>query len=92
MPDRNIELTDVKVLSGDEIIIPCGIVIGNPPGLVRWFKDGALIKQTDRTQITEAGDLILKETTAADRGDYLCMVSNVAGNSSRPYQLIVSGT
>lgn len=91
VPDRNIELTDVKAVSGDEIVIPCGIVIGNPPGIVRWYKNGIEIGPNDRVIISEMGDLVFLESEASDRGDYLCTVSNVAGNSSRPYQLVISG-
>lgn len=90
--DNHIILTDVKTISGDEVTIPCGLIMGNPPGIMKWFKDGIEVKPDDLASIDEEGNLILDEVSSQNRGNYTCWASNVVGNSSRTYQIVVSGT
>lgn len=89
--DKTIDLTQVKGVSGNEITIPCGITLGNPPAKVKWWKNGIEMGDGDEVIIKANGELVIKNTTVEHKGSYVCVAENVLGNSSRKYDVIISG-
>ena len=54
-----------------------------PPYTVDWFKDGVQIFSQSRTRIVkETGSLFIRDIVDSDRGQYKCVVSNVAGKTT----------
>lgn len=66
---------------------------GNPPPVLTWLKDGVPVKASDSTHI-EAGGKKLEITSAleADRGQYVCVATSVAGEKEIKYNVDVLGT
>ncbi|KAK6636854.1 hypothetical protein RUM43_010518 [Polyplax serrata] len=88
--DDAITTTEVKALSGRDLLIPCGISLGNPPAKVKWFKDDVELPPGDRFIVKTSGELTIRNATLESKGTYLCLAENVVGNSSRSFDITVS--
>lgn len=75
---------------GSAIKLPCPVV-GDPPPLTRWTKDGRTIHSGyTRFRILRMG-LKIKEVEADDTGTYNCQATNGFGSVNVNYTLIVIG-
>ncbi|XP_042188566.1 muscle, skeletal receptor tyrosine protein kinase isoform X2 [Callorhinchus milii] len=70
--------TDVKVLLGSKVVLPCG-TMGNPKPVISWIKDEAALKDYLRTSILESGNLRIRSVQMEDAGQYRCMARNSLG-------------
>ena len=60
----------------------CRIDPGEPPGKVRWYREGREIYDSNSYQISRHGDvckLVVTDTSTQDSGSYMCEVSNKSG-------------
>ncbi|XP_045626988.1 hemicentin-2 [Ursus americanus] len=70
-------------------LLPCQVV-GAPPPLVSWRKDGApLDPDSPRLQVLPEGSLRIQPVLAQDAGHYLCLASNSAGSDRQGRDLQV---
>lgn len=67
------------------------MVLGNPVGRVTWFKDDKPVAEEDGKKVDKYGNLVLHNATGAHSGRYSCFVYNLAGNSSRSFDVHISG-
>lgn len=65
---------------------------GNPPPVLTWLKDGIPVKASDNIR-TEGGGKKLEIMSAleADRGQYVCVATSVAGEKEIKYKVDVLG-
>lgn len=88
------ELQNQDVQEGYPVSFDC-MVIGCPPPVVQWFKDGKLIEENDHYMINEDQDgchqLILTSVVLSDMGVYRCVAENYIGVASTKAELRVDG-
>ncbi|KAM4696971.1 LOW QUALITY PROTEIN: leucine-rich repeat and fibronectin type III domain-containing protein 1-like protein [Rhinophrynus dorsalis] len=78
------------VMEGQSVSLKCKAV-GDPDPYVRWISpDGKLVSNTTRTMSYENGTLDILTTLFADRGNFTCIASNAAGESTAMVELIVN--
>ena len=71
-----LNVTPSNILSrGDNVILTCS-TRGGPDNMFQWQKNGADLPGEDQTTLQ------LTDIDATDGGEYTCVVSNAAGNSS----------
>ncbi|XP_042230990.1 hemicentin-1-like isoform X2 [Homarus americanus] len=79
----------LKVALDSPVILPCTVVIANPPPQLVWLFQGSPIS-LDSGMVMEAdGSLNISRVLQHDEGDYQCVATNVAGNSSFTLHLSV---
>lgn len=88
-PEFTNELNDMKVKSGNDIILSVSYV-GKPEPNISWFVDNDKITEDDGITIeTKPGQssLFLDGFTKADCGSYRCEISNTFGQATTSAQL-----
>ena len=82
--------TDVVV--GETVTLHCRAPRGEPEPRVRWTKDSARLRASERLTIDVQGALTVGDVRRDDAGSYVCVASNVAGErQSAPAQLRIRG-
>ncbi|XP_030853395.1 hemicentin-1 isoform X1 [Strongylocentrotus purpuratus] len=76
-----------SITIGQTVSLPCEVT-GTPPPIVTWYKSGNPISVTSSMVITQ-DSLDIYSTRPFDTGIYQCVASNVAGNVTRNFRLIV---
>lgn len=88
-------LTDCWVEKGSDVILKCQVT-GAPRPSIKWFKDGTLLRASDRLDIGYLEDgtalLTIKESTFADEGFYRCVAENNLGEASSIGTVRVQGS
>lgn len=80
--------------AGDKVAVSCLTEQGDLPLTLRWLKDGAELKSSERIRIrTEDGDSDLKfrSLLPEDTAKYTCRVSNSFGTGEHTASLQVRG-
>lgn len=85
--DKSLELSEVRIVAGGMMSLPCGVGLGNPPGTVTWLRDGSVINAS----VLADGRLELEQVSVSAAGAYTCVVTNALGNASRVFRLNVLG-
>ncbi|XP_025408017.1 papilin isoform X2 [Sipha flava] len=85
----NISLSTTTFSVGSDLMIPYS-VDGYPVPAVNWYKDGQILRNNDRTQITE-NKLIIVRTNASDSGSYRCEAYNSYGSDEKIVNITVEG-
>ncbi|XP_055843277.1 peroxidasin [Episyrphus balteatus] len=71
---------DLEAFSGTTIELPCK---GDDDSVqIKWQKDGRLITENERFQISLSGSLYVKNATLADTGRYECSIKNEHGRAT----------
>ncbi|XP_069163060.1 hemicentin-1 isoform X2 [Procambarus clarkii] len=83
-PDPNL-----KVTQDSPVTLPCTVVIANPPPRLVWLHQGSPIDLDRRMFMKTDGSLTISSVRPHDEGDYQCVATNVAGNSSLTLHLTV---
>lgn len=86
LPERTMLLSE-----GDDLQLHT-TVEGNPVPEVEWYKDGTLIRRTERINIIPAGDrysLTVRGLVAEDTGVFKCLAKSAAGTFSRSFTVVV---
>lgn len=76
------DLLNVKAVPGEDAELSCEIT--KPDVTIRWLKNGHLIRQSPRYEMTvdkHLAKLVIKNTTIRDSGDYCCEAEGVASRA-----------
>eukprot|EP00079_Xenopus_tropicalis_P024320 XP_012816895.1 PREDICTED: hemicentin-1 [Xenopus tropicalis] len=73
----------VSVIEGNQVTLPCVLLVGNPLPERHWVKDNVVLVTNPYTSIRADGSLHLERVLLKDGGDYLCTAKNVAGTADR---------
>ncbi|KAL7385972.1 hypothetical protein ABVT39_002583 [Epinephelus coioides] len=86
------ELQSQDVPDGYPVSFDC-VVIGKPPPIVRWYKDGKLLEENDHYMINEDQEgchqLIITTVLPTDMGVYRCTAENSSGIAATKAELRV---
>ncbi|KAI6178452.1 hypothetical protein M3Y98_00502300 [Aphelenchoides besseyi] len=76
-------LIDQWIDKGDTLTFTCALALNTTPVEVKWYKNGQLLKPTDRIQIEHTPDgvcrLTIKNCTMSDEGRFVCQASSPLG-------------
>ncbi|NWQ77372.1 HMCN1 protein, partial [Columbina picui] len=76
-----------QVVAGNSLTLECKAA-GNPPPLLTWLKDGVPVKVGDSLRISSGGKkLEILNAAEADRGQYLCVATSIAGEQEIKYDV-----
>lgn len=79
------------MVAGNSLTLECKAA-GNPPPLLTWLKDGVPVKVSDNLRVGSGGKkLEILNTAEADRGQYLCVATSVAGEQEIKYDVEILG-
>ena len=83
--------------AGDVVSVLCIITKGDYPMEIEWmFQNEPLNKNRDDIIVSSSGkrgkQLTIESVGAAHAGEYTCVVSNIAGSTTRSAVLDVNGT
>ncbi|XP_037325748.2 obscurin isoform X2 [Pungitius pungitius] len=76
------ELLNVKAVPGEDAELSCEIT--KPEVAIRWLKNGHLIKQSPRYEMSvekNLARLVIKNTTIRDSGEYCCEADGIASRA-----------
>ncbi|XP_062847132.1 obscurin isoform X3 [Trichomycterus rosablanca] len=86
------QLQTQEVHDGYPVSFDC-VISGNPPPIIRWFKDGKVLEEDDHYMINENQEgchqLIITAVQPFDMGVYRCMAENNSGIASSRAELRV---
>uniref|UniRef100_A0A8B9ER49 Hemicentin-1 n=1 Tax=Anser cygnoides TaxID=8845 RepID=A0A8B9ER49_ANSCY len=75
-----------QVVAGNSLTLECKAA-GNPPPLLTWLKDGVPVKASSNLRIVSGGKkLEILNAIEADRGQYLCVATSIAGEKEIKYE------
>ncbi|CAK6971319.1 hemicentin-1 [Scomber scombrus] len=81
---------DVSVLQNRQVTLECKSDAVPPPTLT-WLKDGQPLKASARVRILSGGRYLqINMAELSDRAQYTCVASNVAGKTTREFNLAVN--
>ncbi|KAH9514919.1 hypothetical protein Btru_021364 [Bulinus truncatus] len=86
--------SNITVVDGQRVVLPCVIESFPPPVSFTWYKDNVDIRSTDsfiaqRISILDDRSLLIKPAVKGDRAWYTCKASNSLGNDEAPAYLNV---
>ena len=77
-------LVDQWIDRGETLTFHC-IVTGDPDPKIKWYRNGTLLKPTDRISIEKTPDgqctLLIKDCSLTDEGVYRCEAENPLGKA-----------
>nr|XP_054608122.1 hemicentin-1 isoform X2 [Nothobranchius furzeri] len=81
---------DLPVLQGGQVTLECKSDAVPPPTLA-WLKDGKALQISARVRILSDGRYLqINQAELSDRAQYTCVASNIAGNTTRLFNLTVN--
>ncbi|XP_069009305.1 hemicentin-1 [Embiotoca jacksoni] len=81
---------DVSVLQNRQVTLECKSDAVPPPTLT-WLKDGLSLQASARVRILSGGRYLqINMAELSDRAQYTCVASNIAGNTTRQFNLTVN--
>ncbi|KAL7634560.1 UNVERIFIED_CONTAM: hypothetical protein RMT77_014937 [Armadillidium vulgare] len=86
-PEIEVAPTDLQTVDGRDVKMTCR-AFGIPEPRITWVKNGNILTG-DRYNISEDGDLLIKEVNFKDSGIYTCHAVNKFGNQTRSSSLEV---
>ncbi|XP_073456587.1 hemicentin-2 [Aquarana catesbeiana] len=84
--------SEINVLEGSPVLLPCTVAAGNPLPVQRWVKDSGLLQFIWRHSIDGAGGLHIEPALREDAGNYVCELSNAAGSTNQSILLNIHVT
>ncbi|XP_069080556.1 protein turtle homolog B [Pleurodeles waltl] len=79
----------VEAKEGSSITLTC-TAFGNPKPVVTWLKDGELLRDTRKYQVSD-GSLTVASIGRDDRGAYTCRAYSIQGEAMHTTRLLVQG-
>ncbi|XP_066942937.1 hemicentin-1-like isoform X1 [Macrobrachium rosenbergii] len=83
-PDPNIKAT-----LDSPITLPCTVVMGNPIPNILWMHNGEPVTTQKGSIVKPDGSLKIFSVATKHEGDYDCVATNVAGNSTQTLHLTI---
>ncbi|XP_045107722.1 LOW QUALITY PROTEIN: roundabout homolog 2-like [Portunus trituberculatus] len=83
---------DSVVAAGESALLECEPPRGHPEPLVRWRRNGQVIKvpESHRHEVVDEGTLLIRHVQQSDAGQYTCEAWNLAGSkTTEPVNLYV---
>ncbi|XP_063845129.1 roundabout homolog 2-like isoform X2 [Scylla paramamosain] len=83
---------DTVVAAGESALLECEPPRGHPEPLVRWRRNGQVIKvpESHRHEVVDEGTLLIRHVQQSDAGQYTCEAWNLAGSkTTEPVNLYV---
>ncbi|XP_051803642.1 hemicentin-1 [Acanthochromis polyacanthus] len=81
---------DVSVLQNRQVTLECKSDAVPPPTLT-WLKDGQLLQASARVRVLSGGRYLqINMAELSDRAQYTCVASNIAGKTTRQFNLAVN--
>ncbi|XP_029988074.1 hemicentin-1 [Sphaeramia orbicularis] len=81
---------DVSVLQNRQVTLECKSDAVPPPTLT-WLKDGQPLKASARVRVLSSGRYLqINMAELGDRAQYTCVASNIAGKTTRQFNLTVN--
>ncbi|GAA6099393.1 hemicentin-1 isoform X2 [Tachysurus ichikawai] len=85
-----IGVQDISVLQNRQVTLECRSD-AVPPPILSWLKEGAPLKASPRVRVLSSGRYLqINNAELGDTGRYTCMARNVAGETSRHFNLSVN--
>ncbi|XP_038613568.1 hemicentin-1 [Tachyglossus aculeatus] len=76
-----------EVVVGNSLTLECKAA-GNPPPVLTWLKDGVPVKASENIHLVSGGQrLKIEKVLEADRGQYVCVATSVAGEKEIKYNV-----
>ncbi|NXK97014.1 HMCN1 protein, partial [Formicarius rufipectus] len=76
-----------QVVAGSSLLLECNAA-GNPAPLLTWLKDGVPVEAGDNLRVLAGGKkLEIVNVVEADRGQYWCVATSVAGEQEIKYEV-----
>nr|XP_022322237.1 hemicentin-1-like isoform X1 [Crassostrea virginica] len=72
----------LDVVEGSDVALSCVVVQGNPTPTVHWQKGSKVLENSDHVTISNPGEVTIHKIQKLEQGDYVCVASNVGGNST----------
>ncbi|KAK8743667.1 hypothetical protein OTU49_001198 [Cherax quadricarinatus] len=86
-PDIRVPPSNIQSVDGQQVNMTCR-VFGAPKPRITWIRDG-LELTGGRFQVTNDGDLVIKDVSFTDAGDYTCFAENKFGHQRAAGSLVV---
>ncbi|XP_068231428.1 hemicentin-1-like [Palaemon carinicauda] len=83
-PDPNIKAT-----LDSPITLPCTVVMGNPIPDILWMQNGEPVTTQRGSIVKPDGSLKIFSVSTKHEGKYVCIATNIAGNSTQVLQLTI---
>ncbi|MBN3302329.1 HMCN1 protein, partial [Amia calva] len=81
---------DLSVLQNRQVTLECKSDAVPPPTLT-WLKDGEPLQASPRLRVLSSGRYLqINSAMLGDGAQYTCMASNIAGNTTRVFNLVVN--
>ncbi|XP_078083679.1 hemicentin-1-like [Mustelus asterias] len=95
VPPHIVGSSDVEVvtlLAEEQLSLECKTE-ADPPPIVQWFKNNVPLQANSRIQnVPDSQFLVISNVAATDAGQYSCLASNIAGQMTRVFNVIVHVT
>ncbi|XP_060069782.1 hemicentin-1-like [Ylistrum balloti] len=72
----------IEVIEGSDVELNCMLLRGNPKPILNWIKDGMVVQPSARVTRPFNNTVLIGDIQQDMEGDYQCVASNVAGNST----------
>ncbi|KAH9500753.1 Hemicentin-1, partial [Bulinus truncatus] len=79
----------VRAVQGESAELECVVLLGKPKPKLNWLRNGRLLRETDRIRLSEPGRILISDVLEEDKGDYVCIASNIGGNETYSVNLDV---
>lgn len=86
-PEIRIPPSDIRSVDGQDVNMTCR-VFGAPKPRITWIRDNHELTG-GRFQVTDVGDLLIKDVTFTDAGNYICFAENKFGKQEAEGSMIV---
>ncbi|XP_069981771.1 neuroglian isoform X2 [Penaeus vannamei] len=86
-PEIRVPPSDVQAVDGQQVNLTCR-VFGAPKPRITWIKDN-VEKTGGRFLVTDDGDLVIRDVSFTDAGDYTCVAENKFGQEEAHGSLVV---
>ena len=90
--DDGLVSPNLNITLGATLTMDCNAE-GLPPPLIHWVKDGRRLPVNGPNHVVStSGMLTVQRVSVDDEGRYVCVASNIAGNSTKTIYVSVQGT